>query len=129
MGASDKSAQRRRSIWKGRRERRGNGLEVEGELLGQEIGLLVDTGATVSLLSEAWWKAAGQPRHKRDGSATHGRQLRQQVRGRVSAILGFGEHKVETSFLVADVNSTGILGADFLRNLYRTLYLLPAVVS
>ena len=106
-----------RSIWKGRRERRGNGLEVEGKLWGQEIGLLVDTGATVSLLSEAWWKAAGQPGHLESVTeALHtadGKPL--TVRGRVSGLLGFGEHKVETSFLVADVNSTGILGADFLR--------------
>ena len=108
---------KRSKIWRGRRERRGNGLEVEGALWGQSIGLLVDTGATVSLLSEAWWKAAGQPGqlesvnetlHTADGTPL-------PIKGKVSAVLQCGDHEVETSFLVADVASTGILGADFLR--------------
>ena len=103
--------------WKGTKEARGNGLEVEAVLWGHKLNLLVDTGATVNLLSTEWWKAYGRPGRLRESTATlstaDGKAL--VVEGQVHGELECGGHKVVTTFVVANIGAAGILGADFIR--------------
>ena len=104
--------------WRGRQEKKGNGLEVKGELWGKEIHLLVDTGATVNLLSSAWWQAEGKPGEIEEAADTlhtaDGKPL--AVVGRIQADLKCGDRVMAAVFLVADIASPGILGAEFLRS-------------
>ena len=102
---------------KGRRERKGNGMEVQGRLWGRPVSLLVDTGATVNLLSSAWWAEEGRPGEIREAKETlhtaDGTPL--QLEGKVSTELECEGLKIMTEFLIADIASPGMLGADFLR--------------
>ena len=45
---------------RGRLESGGSGLLIEGKVWGRSVGCLVDTGATVNILSLAWWRAHGE---------------------------------------------------------------------
>ena len=101
----------------GRKERGGGGLIVQGEAQGASVQLLVDTGASVNLLSWAWWKINGTPHHLRQTTeeiyAVTGRPM--ELKGEVEIPLTLGSRTVETVFIVADMGNQAIIGAPFLR--------------
>ena len=103
---------------KGQREGRGTCVLVEGRLWGKTLQLLVDTGATVNVLSVAWWSRNGQPgnpekvRNRVAGEDGQLMGIEGQVRGR----LEIGQRTVDAEFLILDINTKGILGAGFLRD-------------
>ena len=67
----------------GRREKGGGGLIVPGVLDGHEIQLLVDTGASINLISLSWWTSKGKP-----GAWAEATEEIYTVEGRVMAIQG-----------------------------------------
>ena len=91
---------------------------VEGHLLGSSIRLLVDTGASISMLSLRWWNRLQSPPylnpHVRKVVCADGRPM--AIRGRISCDLRIGEEKMGGDFLVADISPEGILGADLLKS-------------
>ena len=101
----------------GRRERGGGGLIVEGKLQGKPVQLLVDTGASVNMVSAAWWAdmAAGQPLQptREQIYSVEGRPL--QLEGEVTGQLQLGRRTVRAVFVVAEMGGEAILGATFLR--------------
>ena len=101
----------------GRLERGGAGLLIEGNIEGERIGCLVDTGATVNMLSLSWWR-----NHKEPGSlhsttervySVEGRPL--ELFGRVECKLVVGKKNWNISFQLSEIPTDAILGSRFLR--------------
>ena len=101
----------------GRRERGGGGLIVEGKLRGNRVQLLIDTGASVNLISLRWWQAYGGNKPMTGTEveiyAVDGRPM--DLRGEVCDTLRLGEREVPVVFVVAEMGNEAILGAPFLR--------------
>ena len=90
---------------------------VEGRMWGLVVGCLVDTGATVNILSLAWWR-----RHGEQGGASPTTEKVYSVEGRLMQLHGHVETYVElggtrwpVGFELADIPTEAILGSDFLR--------------
>ena len=102
----------------GRLEKGGTGLLVEGQVWGWPVGCLVDTGATVNILSLSWWTTHGE-KGELQGSAekvysVDGRPM--QLHGRVRTGITLGRETWPITFEIADVGSEAILGSTFLRD-------------
>jgi hypothetical protein len=101
----------------GRQERGGGGLLVPGKVEGQEVQLLVDTGASINLLSWAWWQ--GKCRHmelrptREEVFSVEGRPM--DLKGKAEVCLTLGCRRVDTHFVVVEMGNEAILGAQFLR--------------
>ena len=91
---------------------------MEGSLDGQAVQLLVDTGASVNLISLRWWRTKGGGQPLRDSAveiySVDGRPM--DLRGEVSGNLRLGQKEVPASFIVAEMGNEAILGAPFLRD-------------
>ena len=103
---------------KGQREGRGTCILVEGRLWGRSLQLLVDTGATINVLSIAWWSKNGRPGNpEKVGNRVAGADGRLMgIEGQVRGRLEIGPRTVDAEFLISDINTEGILGAGFLRD-------------
>ena len=101
----------------GRLERGDSGLLIEGRLWGQTVGCLVDTGATVNILSWGWWKNHGERGDLQPATesvySVEGRPMK--LYGRIRTAIVLGKREWPVTFEVADVASEAILGAAFLR--------------
>ena len=101
----------------GRLEDGGAGLLVQGRIWGVAVECLVDTGATINILSLAWWNKHGLqdallPAAGRVFSAD-GRPM--QLMGRVKTEIVIGGQSWPATFEVADVSTEAIVGSLFLR--------------
>ena len=90
---------------------------MSGELEGVSVQLLVDTGATVNLISWRWWSAHGQPGRlqtpRAEMYAVDGRPM--DLKGEGTLRLKLGERTILTMFVVTEMGNEAILGAQFLR--------------
>ena len=102
----------------GRLERGGAGLLVEGKMWGASVGCLVDTGATINILSLAWFRRHGKAEAIHPTTETvfsvEGRPM--QLHGKVRAAISLGGREWPVEFEVADVATEAILGSSFLRD-------------
>ena len=101
----------------GRREKGGGGLIVEGTAHNRPIQLLVDTGASVNLLSTTWWSRNGDQRELSPTReviySVNGRPMR--LWGETTIQLRIGARVEEARMVVADIGNEAILGSEFLR--------------
>ena len=97
----------------------GSGLFINVEFCGQSLSSLVDTGATLTILSTRVWNGC---RLSKQGNLTSydktlisasGNSL--NVRGRTKVNLEIGSGQFETDVVVADVDNDLILGLDFMQ--------------
>ena len=90
---------------------------MEGTLCGKAVEFLVDTGATVNVLSVAWWEMQGRPGGLQSANqkvyVADGRLL--DNRGMVAGPLRFGGITWDAKFLISDIATEAIVGSDFLR--------------
>ena len=104
-------------IVRGRLERGGAGLLVEGSLGDESAGCLVDTGATVNMLSLSWWRTHGEPGTLRQATeqvySVEGRPL--QLFGTIEAKVLIGKERWEVPFQLSEIPTDAILGSRFLR--------------
>ena len=100
----------------GRREKGGGGLIVEGTAHNRPIQLLVDTGASVNLLSTTWWSRNGDQRELSPTReviySVNGRPMR--LWGETTIQLRIGARVEEARMVVADIGNEAILGSEFL---------------
>ena len=95
-----------------------SGLYVKASVEGMDASLLVDTGATVSVISKVVFETLSltckYPLHvvQDELLAANGSPL--EVIGRTRMGIAIGQSKLEQDFIVANVNVDGILGIDFL---------------
>ena len=97
----------------------GSGLYITGQLNGHEVDCLVDTGATLTVLSTRAWKmidgqASKLESFEKEIVSASGNPL--DVKGTVTVNLDFGATKCSCDVIVADIESDIILGLDFLKN-------------
>ena len=99
----------------------GNGIYVTGHINNRPTPILLDTGATTSVISEDTWKKSGQyhPEKLENVSVTletaNGEQL--DVRGKVRINLCLGRQCIPLSVLVIrDISQQAILGCDFFKD-------------
>ena len=97
----------------------GSGLYIASKLNWYGVDCLVDTGATLTVLStRAWNMIDGQVsslrRFDKEIVSAFGNPL--SVKGTTTVTLDFGEIKCSCNVIVADVESDIILGLDFLKN-------------
>ena len=90
---------------------------MPGTLDGHEIQLLVDTGASINLISLKWWLSKGKPGRWKEATeeiyTVEGRVM--DVQGAIETGVELGGRSVESRFIIADVGNEAILGATFLR--------------
>ncbi len=107
----------RTEIVVGRLEKGGSGLLVEGRVGDDSVGLLVDTGATVNMLSLSWWRTHGEPGTFETTTelvySVEGRPLR--LHGRVTADVRISRKIWEVTFELSEIPTDAILGCRFLR--------------
>ena len=100
----------------GRLERGGSGLLVEGKLEGSLVVCLMDTGASVNLLSLSWWRTHGEPGRLEDTKemvySVEGRPMR--LHGRVRGTVTMGGRAWPVVFELTDIPTDAILGTCFL---------------
>lgn len=101
----------------GRLEKGGAGLLIEGSLGGRSIGCLVDTGATVNMLSLSWWRSHGEPgtleTTKEVVYSVEGRPLR--LHGSLTIALIVGRSAWPMTFELSEIPTDAIVGCRFLR--------------
>ena len=101
----------------GRLELGGSGLLIEGRIWSSKVGCLVDTGATVNILSLAWWRTHGQEDQLRPATtqifSVDGRPM--ELYGQVDVLLEVGDRECRATFEVANIAAEAILGASFLK--------------
>ena len=90
---------------------------VEGKIWGASVGCLVDTGATINILSLTWWSKHGRGGHLIPSTeqvyAVDGRPMK--LHGRLVVEITLGTEQWPVAFEVADVSAEAILGSTFLR--------------
>ena len=97
-----------------------SGLYVKALVGGMETSLLVDTGATISLLSRVLFEALLQDQsYELKGvcepvSSANGTPI--DVIGQTEVCVVIGESKFQQPVVIADIHVDGILGMDFLKN-------------
>ena len=96
-----------------------SGLYVKASVEGMDASLLVDTGATVSVISKVVFETLSLTCKyplvhvvQDELLAANGSPL--EVIGRTRMGIAIGQSKLEQDFIVANVNVDGILGIDFL---------------
>ena len=96
----------------------GSGLYVQGRVEGHDAQLLIDTGATVSIISskqfEVWDPKTRPQLRGTDVQLLTADSTEIQLLGTVSAMVTFGFRAVRHEFYVANIDTDFLLGLDFL---------------
>lgn len=94
------------------------GMYVEGTIEGEKVNILIDTGATISLLSTSVYQSLAKPPKLSKSciplATVSGSKL--ASRGSAKCSVWIGDTKRAQYFVVADIRSDAILGLDFLRH-------------
>ena len=89
---------------------------MEGKIAGRAVGCLMDTGATVNILSLSWWRQNGEPGSLMITSETvysvEGRPMR--LHGKVEVPLKISKWVWTVPFELAEIATDAILGTKFL---------------
>ena len=97
-----------------------SGLYVKALIGGMETSLLIDTGATISLLSRVLFESLLKDKsYELKGVfdpifSANGTQI--DIIGQTEVCVAIGESKLQQSVVIADIRVDGILGMDFLKN-------------
>ena len=90
---------------------------MEGALWGRRVEFLVDTGASVNVLSMQWWKNQGYPGvvvpTEQKVYTADGRPM--GTNGVVEGRLRWGDEERITTFVISDIATEAIVGSDFLK--------------
>ena len=90
---------------------------MEGTVEGVAIQLLVDTGASVNLISSSWWERSGVQKKLSPTNggvfSVNGKPM--NLTGEAEVTLGLGGRMLRTTVVVAEMGEEAILGAGVLR--------------
>ena len=96
----------------------GSGLYIEGRVEGYEAQMLVDTGATVSIISQqqyGGWDPITKPKLvETDIELLTADSKTMKLLGTVRARVSFGFQEVMHEFFVANIDTDFLIGLDFL---------------
>ena len=98
----------------------GPGLYIHVDLNGQILNCLVDTGASLSMLSTRVWENSNLsknrvlPSYNKTNITASGSAL--DVIGKTSISLKIGKRNYDTEVIVADIENDMLLGLDFMKN-------------
>ena len=97
----------------------GPGLYVHVNFGGQILNSLVDTGASLTVMSTRVWESSNLSKHGmlpeyyRTVVTTSGAAL--EVKGKTTVSLQIGEESYDADVIVADVENDLLIGLDFMR--------------
>ncbi len=92
----------------------GSGLFVQGKVEGYEVAMLLDTGATVSLLSKHCFQNVQTPLSPPPARVLTADSKAMKVHGITQCLVTIGQREVMHDFYVADLDIDVILGLDFM---------------